>query len=264
MPFLFGNITGLFNKETNKPVIGSKRNLSYMKYICPKCNKEFTFKTYLLYQKNKKISEQKIHLCQKCKTKENTQSDSFKEKQRIATKKRWENGEFQHLIDSGYMKKWGRKYCTNILFKSEEEKKEISRKKIETWLKRSEEERKEINKKRAKGVKSLDKYRNIKAKFILEPRFREKEWENIKTEIFTKTKQKCSMCKKTFPKKYLSVHHMIPYRMINKNENLICLCKSCHSRVERYVEKLIANDELTLKKRIDFYRVKNYKQKRGI
>lgn len=123
MPFLFGNITGLFNKETNKPVIGSKRNLSYMKYICPKCNKEFTFKTYLLYQKNKKISEQKIHLCQKCKTKENTQSDSFKEKQRIATKKRWENGEFQHLIDSGYMKKWGRKYCTNILFKSEEEKK---------------------------------------------------------------------------------------------------------------------------------------------
>ena len=66
----------------------------------------------------------------------------------------------------------------------------------------------------------------------------------------------CQKCKKILTKSELNIHHLIPYRFCqeNKEQNLISLCKSCHSKVERFLEKNCILDEnnIDLKKELDF------------
>ena len=245
-------VNGYINKETNKPAYEHKKLTSYY-YICKDCGE---IKTFVRLRKFKTKKCEFGNLCQKCTTKRNAQKEEFKEKEKIATKKGWEEGRYQHLKDSGYFLEWGRKYCKNILEKSEEEKAEIAAKKINTWLSHSEEEKAEINFKRAKPSRERHQFILSNLKFKFPERFATKEWRKMRTFIINRDKFTCQKCKKVMKKKCLQVHHIIPYRICGNNEadNLISLCKSCHSKVERFLEKncILEGNEIDVKKELEF------------
>lgn len=59
-----------------------------------------------------------------------------------------------------------------------------------------------------------------------------------------------------FKKSSLCIHHIVPYRICKKDkeENLITLCKSCHSKVERFLEKncILENNTIDVEKELNF------------
>lgn len=61
--------------------------------------------------------------------------------------------------------------------------------------------------------------------------YRGKGWRGIRAQIIRRDKNKCRLCDSTVQ---LEVHHITPYRTTKDNspENLITLCKLCHSGVE--------------------------------
>jgi 5-methylcytosine-specific restriction endonuclease McrA len=61
-------------------------------------------------------------------------------------------------------------------------------------------------------------------------------WQIIRKEIIERDGFQCSICSGT---KRLSVHHIIPWRISKDNspDNLITLCASCHSKIEREIQK---------------------------
>lgn len=61
--------------------------------------------------------------------------------------------------------------------------------------------------------------------------YRGSDWKERRQHIFELDNFKCVICSSEYS---LEVHHILPYRLVhcNKDENLITLCKSCHSKVE--------------------------------
>ena len=245
-------INGYIYKDTKKPAYEAKKLTSYY-YICSVCNEKkiFTKLSKFLHKK-----EEFKFCCQKCATRINTQKDSFKRKQSAATKMRWNNGGFENLKKSEKFLNWEKNNCRNMLYKTPEEKQEIALKKIKTWLKHTEEEKQEINYRRTKHLLESLKKAKCDRKFVPAKRFLTKEWYDLRTKVINRDKFTCQKCKKILTKSELNVHHLIPYRFCqeNKEQNLISLCKSCHSKVERFLEKNCILDEnnIDLKKELDF------------
>lgn len=102
-----------------------RQKITKMYYFCSDCKSKIYFSRFGNF-KNKK--NKYGNLCQKCATRRNSQEESFKEKERTATIKGWEEGKYNHLKENGYFLKWGRENCKNILCKNEEEKKIIAEK----------------------------------------------------------------------------------------------------------------------------------------
>lgn len=63
------------------------------------------------------------------------------------------------------------------------------------------------------------------------------EWQKIAENVRKRDNHVCQLCNKTEKEngKKLSVHHIIPYRIIGVHnmENVITLCVGCHNKVER-------------------------------
>ena len=246
-------IIGYLYKNSGLPAY-DRQKITKMYYFCNDCKSKIYFSRFGNF-KNKK--NKYGNLCQKCATKRNCQEESFKEKEKASTKKRWENGGFDHLKENGYFLKWGRENCKNMLDKNEEEKKIIAEKKIKTWAKHSEEEKREINYRRTKHF--LENYYEkgkCNRKFTPAKRFLTKEWQEVRTLIINRDLFTCQKCKKVFKKSKLAVHHLIPYRFCQNNnkENLITLCKSCHSKVERFLEKncILEEGKVDVEKELEF------------
>jgi 5-methylcytosine-specific restriction endonuclease McrA len=69
-------------------------------------------------------------------------------------------------------------------------------------------------------------------------------WDIQRRKVLKRDNKKCQICgykhSKTKKRRYIDVHHIIPYREFNgdwqnanKLSNLITLCRSCHSKVEK-------------------------------
>lgn len=196
--------------------------------------------------------------CQKCATKYNTQKEEYKQKQRENTKKAWRDGVYDNMVKSEKFKNWGKNNCRNMLNKTKEEKEAIAKKKLETWLfSHTEEERQEINRNRARALLEYKRIRDIGVPpHIFAKRFCTKAWGDIRKKILYRDKNTCQKCNKMLKKSSLNIHHIVPYRFCkeDKEENLITLCKSCHSKVERFLEKncILENNTIDVEKELNF------------
>lgn len=79
------------------------------------------------------------------------------------------------------------------------------------------------------------------------------EWKTIRRLAVERDGAKCALCGST---DRIQVHHIVPYRYSHSHdlENLVTLCRSCHSKEEykanpKTVEVLKAGRELRLKQR---------------
>lgn len=247
-------VNGYINTKTQKPVFESKKLTSYY-YLCGCCEKEihFTRLSKFLHAKHEKGL-----YCQKCATKYNTQKEEYKQKQRENTKKAWENGVYDNMIKSEKFKIWGKNNCKNMLNKTKEEKETIAKKKLETWLfNHTEEERQEINRNRTRVLLEYGQIRGYNTlPYTFAKRFCTKEWKDIRKKILYRDKFTCQKCNRMFKKSSLCIHHIVPYRICKKDkeENLITLCKSCHSKVERFLEKncILENNTIDVEKELNF------------
>lgn len=247
-------MSGLVNIETLEPVNLRKYNKYY--YYCQCCNKKKSFSNLKNFLSKK---HEFGYFCQKCVTKQNTQKEAFKQKESEISKKRWKEGCYDHLKESGYFLEWGRRYCQNMLYKTEEEKAEIAAKKIKTWCSHSQAEKDEINNRRTKHFAEMRKMKNIKTSnfHLFQRRLATKEWGEIRMKVINRDKFTCQKCKKTMPKDKLQVHHIIPFRICKSDQidNLITLCRKCHSKVERYIEYCCLNEDgstVNVEKEMDF------------
>lgn len=230
----------MINIKTATPVGAGtrlgKKHITRLYYICECCGEKKYFNRLSKFSRRKNKYGM---MCQKCATKKNAQSEGLKEKERRATAEGWKNGRYDHLRENGYFLDWGRRYCKNILEKTPEEKEKIAAKKIKTWCNHTEEEKKEINQKRTEHFKEHLNQKNIKKPLLWEERFRSLEWRKMRLEVIRRDQFTCQKCKRILPKSRLDVHHIVPYRLCkeNKEENLIALCRNCHGKVERFLEK---------------------------
>jgi endogenous inhibitor of DNA gyrase (YacG/DUF329 family) len=83
-----------------------------------------------------------------------------------------------------------------------------------------------------KGGISLKEFKDA---YGLEPT----EWKKLAQEVRKRDNFTCQLCGK---KNATSVHHIIPRRIKidNSPDNLITLCRSCHSKIERLTDKYLA------------------------
>ena len=72
-------------------------------------------------------------------------------------------------------------------------------------------------------------------------------WKKIRQQVRRRDKV-CQTCGKN-PEMELEVHHLIPFRMGGKNkmENLVGLCRSCHSKIEKATEIEMQKVKMTAK-----------------
>ncbi|MBP7118587.1 HNH endonuclease [Candidatus Woesebacteria bacterium] len=70
-------------------------------------------------------------------------------------------------------------------------------------------------------------------------------WKKIRQQVRERDNV-CQVCK-IKPQTELQVHHLIPFRMGGKNtmENLVGLCRSCHSKIEKITEKELSKLKMT-------------------
>ena len=62
------------------------------------------------------------------------------------------------------------------------------------------------------------------------------EWDRIRTKIKERDEFTCQSCHKKLPSNCLDVHHIIPFKYTkdNSENNLVTLCKPCHSSIEHF------------------------------
>jgi 5-methylcytosine-specific restriction endonuclease McrA len=71
-----------------------------------------------------------------------------------------------------------------------------------------------------------------------------KDWRQKRRQALERDRYKCTLCGKT---ERLNVHHIIPYRYCHSHalDNLITLCRSCHSceefKINGVIQKALAD-----------------------
>lgn len=68
-------------------------------------------------------------------------------------------------------------------------------------------------------------------------------WEEIREAILYRDKRRCLRCDKVFPKRDLSVHHVVPRSEDGSDQpqNLVTLCHKCHDHVELNEYRVVAD-----------------------
>jgi len=61
------------------------------------------------------------------------------------------------------------------------------------------------------------------------------KWNKLREKIYKRDKYSCQVCGKT--KCILEIHHIVPYIVskCNKSNNLISLCKDCHTKLHSFM-----------------------------